>query len=72
MYLVEEVTSGLVDGFYVDKKDAINYASRHKLTNPNCLFVITKHEKSYNLHDSQMLKYADWFNKASGGSVCFS
>ena len=72
MYLVEEVTSGLVEGFYTNKSDAISYASRHQATNQNCLFVITKHDKPYNLHDSEMLKYASWFNKNTGGSVCSS
>ena len=63
-YLIEEQTTGMVDGFYAYKPSAEFAVKIFKLDFPDLKFVITETDKLRVLHESEVINRSEWYDRA--------
>jgi hypothetical protein len=62
-YLVEELTTGLVDGYWYSFKGANNTREYFQKEFPDLQFVVKNVIVDHELHESEMIIYSEWAHK---------
>lgn len=62
-YLVEELTTGLVDGYWYGFKGANDTREFFQKEFPDLEFVVKAVMPDYDLHESEMIIYSEWAHK---------
>ena len=62
-WLIEEVTTGLVDGYWASENSAIQFKKWFEKEYPNLKFIVKYDENPHYLQDCELLNKADWFWK---------
>ena len=62
-YLVVELNSGLVEGYYVNFEEADSYVKRYQNKFKDRNFTIDAIEDPTPLKQEDLFKFSDWFNR---------
>lgn len=63
MYLIREIESSLVEGYYVDMWWAEDRLKRLQRKFKDKVFTIDFEEQFVKLEDSDLIRYSDWYNR---------
>ncbi|WP_396189601.1 hypothetical protein, partial [Flavobacterium sp.] len=59
-FLIIELTTGLLDGFYTSIEGARLSMQEYQKEFPDLLFTVHVTNRTLNLHDSELIRFSDW------------
>ena len=62
-WLIEEQTTGLVDGYWASKESANQFKKWFETTFPDLKFIVRYDPNPHYLQDCELLNKTDWFYK---------